>query len=73
MITKYRDYVRHLTDTYSLSDEDLDDFVINWNCTYDISQMCLNLVDEEEEAEKKFFMSKAARITFTRNGDKEGD
>lgn len=53
LIDKYRDYVRHLTKTYNLSDEDLDDFVMNWNSTYDISQMSLSLIDEEDEMNPK--------------------
>lgn len=53
LINKYRDYIRHLTKTYNLSDEDLDDFVLNWNNTYDISQMSLSLIDEEDEDEQK--------------------
>lgn len=39
LLCKYRDYLKHLTKNYSLSDIELDQFVMNWNRKYDISQM----------------------------------
>jgi hypothetical protein len=51
LIKKYRDYVRHLTKNYNLSDSDMDEFVDNWNDKFDISQMTLSLIDEDIEGE----------------------
>lgn len=39
LLGRYRDYTRHLTKNYNLSDIELDQFVMNWNRKYDISQM----------------------------------
>lgn len=49
LVEKYRDYVRHLTKNYTLTDEELDNFVENWDESYDIRQMSLSLVVEDED------------------------
>jgi hypothetical protein len=49
LVEKYRDYVRHLTKNYTLTDEELDEFVENWDESYDIRQMSLSLVVEDED------------------------
>ena len=49
LVEKYRDYVRHLTKNYTLTDEELDEFVENWDESYDIRQMSLSLVVEDDD------------------------
>ena len=48
IVEKYREYVRFATKNYTLTDEELDAFVENWNENFDIRQMSLSLVAEDE-------------------------
>ena len=52
LVDKYRDYVRHLTKNYTLTDEELDNFVENWDQNIDIREMSLSLVVEDEPDNK---------------------
>lgn len=56
LLNKYRDYIRHLTKNYTLSDQELDLFISNWNKTYDISQMSLKANDNNGEKSKLFYL-----------------
>ena len=48
VVEKYREFVRFATKNYTLSDEELDAFVENWNENFDIRQMSLSLIAEDE-------------------------
>ena len=47
LLNKYRDYIRHVTKAYTLSDSDLDEFVFNWNNSFDLTNTPLNKLSLE--------------------------